>query len=109
MRALTLHLPLMLVMLAAVVWIFIIAAWKPRWFNQTIARRGMWCAIEGIVCAIIWTLLKPVIEQIFGFSGLLDGAVAGLAWAGMSFYGKTRFKADMYQAEKALLSRIFRR
>jgi hypothetical protein len=100
MAALTLHLPLALVMLCAVNWLFVIAAWKPHWFKQSSAERALWSTVEGLICALIWAVFKPIIEQTFGFTGLLDGAIAGLSWGGMSFYGKTRFKADLYDEEK---------
>lgn len=107
MSALTLHLPLALVMLGAVNWLFVIAAWKPQWFRQSNARLALWSAVEGVICALIWAVGKPIIEQALGFTGLLDAAIVGLNWGGMSFYGKTRFRAGLYFEEKDRLRRIF--
>ena len=109
MRALAVHLPFMVVMLGATVSVFIIAASHPQWFNQSTTKRAILCTLEGIVCALVWVVVKFLIEQALGIDDFLNPAVAGLAWGGMSFYGKTRFKADMYAAEKQRLNQIFRR
>lgn len=99
----------MLVLLGAVIWLYVIASWKPQWFKQTTARLALWSSVEGALCAVLWALGKPLVEHALGFSGLLDAAVAGVAWGGMSFYGKTRFRADLYYTEKKRFEQIFRR
>lgn len=109
MRALAFHLPLMLVMLGAAVWVFIIAASHPQWFKQSTTKRAFVCTVEGVICALVWVVVKFLVEQALGIDDFLNPAVAGLAWGGMSFYGKTRFKADMSAAEKDRLRQIFRR
>ncbi|MCC6804859.1 MAG: hypothetical protein IT319_18390 [Anaerolineae bacterium] len=107
MSALTPHLPLALIMIGAVIWLFIIAAWKPQWFRQTTSSLALWSAVEGVICALIWTLCMPIIEQSLGVTGMLDGAIVGLGWGGMSFYGKTRFRADQFYEDGERLRRIF--
>jgi hypothetical protein len=109
MQALAFHLPLALVMLGATIWLFVIATWKPRWFKQTTLWLALWSALEGAILAVLWMIAKPLVEQVFGFSGLITAAGAGLAWGGMSFYGKLRFRADLYESDRNLLNRIFRR
>jgi hypothetical protein len=109
MQALTFHLPLAVVMLSATIWLFVIAARKPQWFKQTMLWLALWSALEGAILAILWILAMPLVERYFGFSGMIDAAGAGLAWSGMSFYGKLRFRADLYESDWHLLNRIFRR
>jgi hypothetical protein len=107
--ALTLHLPLILVMLCAVGWLFVIASWKPEWFRQPVSRLAFWAALEAMACALLWTLGKPVLEDAFGVTGLIDGVIAGAAWGGMALYGKIRFKADLFYEDSARLENLFRR
>lgn len=109
MRALAFHLPLILVMLSATAWVFIIAAHNPSWFRQPPQKRAFFSAVEGVLCAFIWSLISIVVQQLFAVEDLLNPAVAGLGWAAMSFYGKTRFKANVEAAEQHRLSQIFRR
>lgn len=109
MQALTFHLPLALVMLSATIWLFVIAAWKPSWFQQTMLELALWSALEGAVVATLWLVAKPLVEEYLGFSGLIEAAGAGLAWSAMSFYGKLRFRADLYGDDQHVLNRIFRR
>lgn len=109
MSALTLHLPLALMMLGAVIWLFIIASWKPQWFRQTTANLAFWSALEGVICALLWTLCLPILEQSLSVTGMLDGAIAGLGWSSLSFYGKTRFRADQFSEDGEPPRQIFRR
>jgi hypothetical protein len=107
MVALTFHLPFAMVMLSAVMWLFTLVALKPQWFKQPTLRLAFWSAVEGILFGLAWAMGKPLIEQIFGFSGMLEGSIAGLGWGAMSFYGKRRFRADLWYVEKKRLEEIF--
>jgi hypothetical protein len=109
MQALTFHLPLLLAMLSATIWLFIIATWKPKWFRQPTRWLALWSTLEGAICGVLWIFAKPLVEQALGVTGFIDGAALGLAWGGMSFYGKLRFRADLYYDDQHLLNRIFRR
>lgn len=109
MRALSFHLPLILVMLSATAWVFIIAAYNPSWFRQSAQKRAFYAAVEGVLCALVWSIISIVMQQVFAVQDLLNPAVAGLAWAAMSFYGKTRFKASVEAVDRQRLHQVFRR
>jgi len=109
MRALAFHLPLILVMLSAATWVFIIAAHSPGWFRHPTRKRAFYSAVEGVLCAFLWSFISIVVQQLFVVQDLLNPAVAGLAWGAMSYYGKTRFKVNVEATEQYRLRQIFRR
>jgi hypothetical protein len=105
MRALAFHLPLILVMLSATTWVFIIAAHNPGWFQHPTRKRAFYSAVEGVFCALIWSIISLVVQQLFAVQDPLSPAVAGLGWGAMSFYGKTRFKANVEAVEQGQMFR----
>lgn len=96
-------------MLSATAWVFIIAAYNPGWFRQSAQKRAFYAAAEGIVFALVWSGISIVVQQVFAVQDLLAPALAGVAWAATSFYGKTRFKASVEAVDRQRLHQVFRR